>query len=578
MSNKHNYIFLRDPLALGRVLWPKIRFYDRQKELIYSVWHNKLTICVAGNMLGKDFTAAFIALTFFLTRNPCKVVTTSVDGDQLSGVLWGEMRRLIQESAVPLNHYDGGPLLVNDLYIRKVITYGAQKDEIDALSYLMGKVAKKGEGMLGHHIAETGDGIPRTLFMGDEASGLEDETIDKAETWYDRGLLIGNAYPCSNRFFHESEPDQGGGDKLSGRKVRAWEGVSLASENAGDAQQMVDHYLRKIIRIPCSESPNVKYGELEAQKGLTPSGTMLIPGVMSYWKYKERMEMWDEVKKCIQLNAQFYKGAELLLFPPHWLNASEELESMLAGYTNRFARAIGCDPGEGTAESAWYVVDDEGILEEVALQTPDTTDIPNMTLHLMRKWNVPAEMVMLDRGGGGKQHADYLRKQGYDVRTVGFGETVTPIPKRGMKPLEHKIEEKEEQYTYVSRRAEMYHHASMLLDPALGPQTVIEPTDYEPIILEPGRHPLLPEKVTVGRPRFCIPRRYKELRRQLAPIPKQYDKEGRIRLPPKNKQSENSTEKTLTEIIGCSPDRADALVVALYCRDFAPKRVKAGAA
>ena len=135
-------------------------------------------------------------LWFFLTRHPCRVVTTSVDHTQLEGVLWGEIRRFIQQAAYPLDSTKGGPLLVNHLHLRKVV-----RGQVCGLSYLLGRVAAKGEGMLGHHIADTGDGVPRTLFVADEASGVEDISFERAETWAKRILVIGNPYPCSNFFY-----------------------------------------------------------------------------------------------------------------------------------------------------------------------------------------------------------------------------------------------------------------------------------------------------------------------------------------------------------------------------------------
>lgn len=172
-----------------------MKFYNTQVEIIRSVEHDHETFVHAGNMLGKDFVAGFIALWFFLTRTPCRVVTTSVDHNQLSGVLWGEIRRFIQTSKYPLEADKGGPLLVNHLHIRKVVA-----GDVCGISYLMGRVAAKGEGMLGHHVAETGDGIPRTLFIADEASGVEDISYERADTWARRKLVIGNPYPCDNFF------------------------------------------------------------------------------------------------------------------------------------------------------------------------------------------------------------------------------------------------------------------------------------------------------------------------------------------------------------------------------------------
>ena len=219
-----------DPIQLGRTLWPDVRFYDKQREVIYSVVEDAETFVPAGNMLGKDFVAAFITLWFFLTRSPCRVVTTSADYSQLESVLWGEIRRFIQTSAYPLDAANGGPLLINHLHLRKVHQFSPQerlrrqreRDRLRArnkgksraaevgrimpysicgVSYCIGRTAAKGEGMLGHHVAETGDGIPRTLFVADEASGVEDTAYERADTWAKRKLVIGNCYPTDNNFF-----------------------------------------------------------------------------------------------------------------------------------------------------------------------------------------------------------------------------------------------------------------------------------------------------------------------------------------------------------------------------------------
>ena len=185
-----------DPMRMASMLWPHVTFYREQREIIYSVRDNDETFVPAGNMLGKDFVSAFIALWFFMSRHPCRIVTTSVDATQLEGVLWGEIRRFIQESAVPLDSTKGGPLLVNHMHLRKVMPDG----QVDGLSYMLGRVAAKGEGMLGHHIPKTGDGIARTLFLADEASGVDDESYNRADTWAERKLIIGNPYPCTNFF------------------------------------------------------------------------------------------------------------------------------------------------------------------------------------------------------------------------------------------------------------------------------------------------------------------------------------------------------------------------------------------
>ncbi len=193
---------LRDkPLRFKAILWPDVVFYKEQRLLIESVWENKETYAPWGNKLGKDFTAGFIALTFFLTRNPCRVVTTSAKEDHLR-VLWGEINRFVQTSRVPLRDKEGGPLVLNHQDFHKVYVSGPQQGKRCPISYLKGMVAGPDSiaAMQGHHVAKTGDGVPRTLFMSDESSSVANEYYRMARTWFNRALIFGNTWPCDNFF------------------------------------------------------------------------------------------------------------------------------------------------------------------------------------------------------------------------------------------------------------------------------------------------------------------------------------------------------------------------------------------
>lgn len=187
---------MRDPLCFCRALWPHVRFYNKQIEVIYSVRDNFETFVPAGNMLGKDFVAAFIVIWFFMTRYPCRILTTSVDSAQLEGVLWGEMKRFLQTSKIPLDSQEGGPLIINHQHIKRIV-----KGKVCGISEIIGRVAAKGEGMLGRHVADIGDGIPRTLYVADEASSIDDTSYEAADTWARRKLVLGNPYPCNNFFY-----------------------------------------------------------------------------------------------------------------------------------------------------------------------------------------------------------------------------------------------------------------------------------------------------------------------------------------------------------------------------------------
>lgn len=495
---------LKDPFLLARVLWPDVDFYAKQRELIRSVEQNDETVCVAGNMLGKDFCAAFMVLWFFLTRTPCRVVTTSVDGAQLTSVLWGEMRRFIQSSRYPLDAEDGGPLIITHQRIRKV---GCP------LSYIMGRVAAKGEGLQGHHIAKTGDGVPRTFAVGDEASGLDDEDYKMLRTWSDRRLFIGNPWPCNNFFFKAVEGD---GENDSGGDVpRAFGGG----------------WYRKVVEISAEDSPNVQLGAAQAARGLVPTDEYLVPGVKGYAEYCMNLAMWDEVQQCISLQAKFWKGKQILMYPPQWLNRCNELADKLMGSVRR-PTGFGVDTAEGGDSTVYTAADELGLIAQESTKTPDTAVIPRRYVEFCHEHGGDPNDGVFDRGGGGYEHVCTLRAMGYDgVRSLGFGESAHHELHRGITLFDERVERQEERFAYFNMRAKLYGELRVAMDPS--------------------------------GPGYAIPRQFTALRRQLAVFPMVRDAEGRLKLPPKRKLS-GASGKSLTDIIGHSPDEADSAVLACY--------------
>ena len=515
-----------DPMKFAREFWPDVKFYRKQRELMYSLMDCDETICVAGNMLGKDFTAGFLVLWFFLSRNPCRVITTSVDSTQLESVLWGEIKRFISTSTHKsmkgvrgvLNSTEGGPIVVNHLHLRKIV-----EGRICDISYVRGRVAAQGEGMLGHHVADTGDGIPRTLLIADEASGVDDTSWEVASSWAKRKFAIGNPYPTSNFFY------------------RGWKECQQGDIKSEDGLQTY----RKLITIRAEDSPNVQLGFLQERAGTKPTGEMVVDGVLPYHEYRKRRKTWDVIKQTIGLDARFWEGAEMLMFPPDWLDAMAQYAWKLMG-KSRTPKALGCDPAEGGDRTAFCLIDEFGINFLESLKTVDTSRITDKIIDYIKKYGLDSNNVCLDSGGGGKQIADELRRRGYKVRAVAFGEAVTKEEQRVKKKGE-KIQEKEERYVYKNRRAQMYHLLREMMD------------------------------VTMGK-YFGIPAAYSGLRSELSPIPMLYDDEGRIYLPPKRNTSKNKEkkQKSLVEIIGHSPDEADALVLACYALTFQKKKIKVG--
>ncbi len=509
-----------DPMRLLEKCWPHVKIYEQQKAIVYSVRDNDETIVPAGNKLGKDFISAFIVLWYFLSRKQARIVTTSVDEGQLENVLWGEINGFIQSSQYAL------PLNVKHLDIRKVIN-GVECPK----SYIIGRVAKKVEGLLGHHLKRGEMGEPQTLMVYDEASGIEDGYKEKTDTWAHRTLIIGNPFPCENFF-----------------KKGVKKGI-IPSEDGSK------RYVN-IIKIKGQDSPNVRFAQAQENNGMPVTNQIIVPGVLTYDEYRKRRLLWDEVHQCISLDAEFYEGAEFLMYPPEWLNRAERLARYIkANNINRVAEAIGVDPAEGGDKTALSAVDRFGVIKLASVKTPDTSKIPHLILEFAESvgmntasWE-DCNSILIDIGGGGKQHADRLREWGHEVRTIAFGGAASSVDKYAqMRSVNSRIDEEETKQAYKNRRAEMYG----ILMHWLNPDGKME---------DEG---------------FALPEEYTELRRQLAPIPKLWDKEGRMYLPPKYKDDKNSKQRTLIEIIGRSPDEADATVLATFGMTERPTQSIAG--
>lgn len=322
-------------------------------------------------------------------------------------------------------------------------------------------------------------------------------------------------------------------------------------------------YHRKVITITAEDSPNVKLALEQRARGLEPTGKVVnpktgiledvLPGVLSWQEYQQRRLLWDEERQCVGLDAKFYVGASVMLFPPMWLSRAvgrwREVSSR-----GRLGKAMGVDSAQGGDNTAYAVVDEIGLVELVAKKTFDTTVIVRDVKELMTRYRIDPERVCFDLGGGGKQHVDILRREGYPVKTIAFGESLIMDPKHGMRLVAERLENREERYVYVNRRAQMYIEFSHLLDPT-----------SEAFALPPASHS----------------EAHRRLMFQLSKIPKLIDDKGRYWLPSKGTRTEQMKKrglKTLIEIIGHSPDEADAVVLAVHGMTLEYSGFVAGAA
>lgn len=503
-----------DPIKFAKVFWPDVYFYDRQKEIIYSAEFNVSTYVRSCNQAGKDYTVSFIALKQFLCNPVARILPTSIKDDHLR-VFEGELVRWINTSRIPLRIEDGGVLKVNHRDIRKMAPTGGRLCEI---SYIRMAVSEKGEGMAGHH-------APYTMVIGDEASGLDDLVKEQSQGWAKREIWFGNPNQCEN--FYRKGCD--GGDVLS---------------DDGD------HYLRKVVALRAEDIPTVRRGMCLEKLGLPQDIDPIVPGVLTYEQYKYRRKMWDPIRQCVGLDAEFYVGKELLLYPPEWLAKSQEM-FMSIPKGNRSALAIGVDAAEGGDDTAICAVDQYGVMELESLKTPDTAQIMGRVLALARRTNCPFSAICFDRGGGGKQIADRMREAGYPVSTVAFNEAVNLPIKRVRHQTEVRRENREDKTTYTNRRQEMYGTLSDALDISrLKDENGNEVNNARIFGIPPGGYG--PQ--------------YEGLLQEMRLIPKKYDQEGQLKVPPKRKKEKSgpNAEKSLEEIVGHSPDKLDALAIAFW--------------
>ena len=177
---------LRNPVVFAKACWPHINLYSKQREVLWSYRDNVETYVPAGKMLGKDFLAGIGNVWAFTVHSEVRVVLTSVKWDH-TDVAWAEVRRFIDTSVVPLRAEFGGPLVVKDAEIKKMLV----GKEIDQFSYLKRLVSETGEGLSGHHAAHTFCTI-------DEASGVPDTVYSAVMGWAKRLLCIFNPNPCQN--------------------------------------------------------------------------------------------------------------------------------------------------------------------------------------------------------------------------------------------------------------------------------------------------------------------------------------------------------------------------------------------
>ncbi len=477
-----------DPLRFIKLCWPEMNLYDKQLEVLTSVNENVETFVHAANQTGKTHIAAIVALWFYASRTPARVVISSSSESQLRHILWSEILQLIQSAAVTF------PFLTRDLCIQKLRRPDGK--EILPKDYLLGHVTHTVESFQGHHLNAD---RPRVLSIFDEASGVPDEFYEAAQSWAHRILVIGNPISTDNFFYFRSKE----------------------ANQANPAGQ--DGLFRKVIRIDGLDVPNVKMGIRCSEEGRPGEPPVLIPGLLTYQNFVRHQAHWNEVMRTTRLHGQFYEGKYQFLFPNLVLDRAmdrQRWEDLCQ--QDRQAEAMGVDVAAGGRDhTCWTIIDRFGVIEQIVRDMKNSMEIVGFTIELLQQYKLEANRAAFDAGGGGKQIADRLHEQGLYVQTIYFGQGAN------------------DKQAYLNRRTEMYGILAELFD-----------LDREEGV-------------------FALPPDAQQLRAELNILPRKYDSEGRLVLPPKEAgRSGPQQEKSIRQLLGRSPDRADSLVLAVSAFDI----------
>lgn len=405
---------LLDPVAfaqgyLGHKVW------QTQAEILRSVRDNPRTAVKAAHGCSKTFAGAEAVLWWIARYRDGIALTTSPTGRQVEALLWGEIRKTLQEKPIPAYP----PSNLACLKLREG-------------NYAMGfstSPENSGVNIQGFHGAHL-------LIVIDEAPGIEGPIWEAIEGARAGGvvhqLLLGNPTIIGGPYYDAFTKDRS-----------LWHQITI---DAFDTPNLEGFTLDTLRQLP----PGLKENDhkLFAYKPWPPLVSRFWV-YEQYWKYGEESPFWQA-----RVRGQFPTQSDDALYPLLWLERARgirDLPSIGSGYRGPVQELIvgidvACsDGGDETAvtvragnqiliQQAWSKFDPRG--EVAAFLAPFKDRI--------RIVNVDANTV-------GHYFALHLVDLGYRVDFIGFGDA----PTNKDRPSEAQ---------FANRKAEMYWRTRELLE------------------------------------------------------------------------------------------------------------------
>jgi phage terminase large subunit len=250
-----------DPVGFARRV---LRFmpWSRQREILEAVAEYQRVGVVSGHKVGKSTAYAILALWFYCSYPNARVVITATTDNQVNGIIWREIKRLVRSAAIPI---PGAPCAIR-------ANTGLTHPE--TLAEIRGYTAKEAEAIAG----VSGSYV---MYLVDEASGVEDFIFQAIEG----NRAGGNAWVllCSNP------------TKAEGEFYEAFHSKSRGAIGAAGYYG---------IHIDSRDSPNItgEWRELEewveSRKGAGDhewrKRTKPVPGLATAGWVAEKLKEWGE--------------------------------------------------------------------------------------------------------------------------------------------------------------------------------------------------------------------------------------------------------------------------------------------
>lgn len=345
-----------DPNRFNDLVLCRGAYWSKQVEICEALCRYKTVVVATGNSIGKSFLGAGIIAWWLYTRPGAQVVATAPSQTLLGTVLYKELRKAIRRArakGVPL------PGRVTDS-----ANASPQMLTIDAAGwYSLGISTTSVERISGQHAGDL-------LQVIDEGSGIEEaiwEGLDSQSP--SKRLILGNPLTIDTKF-HQAY--------LLGLKQR-------------DDPEIPDHRKTVSIRIESTEGPDV---HLERSPVGLADATWLA----------EMEETWGKESLWwrTHIQALFPESSTEALIPIAWIEAACSAPRTRPTHWESVSLSIDIAAGVDRDRTVILVRDYYGVLELVQSATMEIPEAARVMHQLCGKWRIPADRIVYDANGIGR--------------------------------------------------------------------------------------------------------------------------------------------------------------------------------